>query len=351
MNSYAYITNPETGRKVNVFGKTGQKIIKNYYIQAGGSGVPVPVPAAVPPAPVVPVSNKPGVGEQLSKGVETMQKNWADGAPARAKAAEDTRKAMANAAQSAKNAWGDASKATGAFFGNVRDEAQWQMLRGTWAGNDQLWKKMTPEERCYLSALQTNDCQENPYFEPRTAEIVSHLTTAHQVLTQYYTQKATFDAEDTALSMKPVSAPPTEAEKKKVAAQRDMINKLIPVFKTSVSRAESKLRRLPEAKLESLKEFLFNPQTTPFTGYPSEVGAGVWKIELDTTLKQVKLTSPANLTKVACKACAPKKKFGLFGGKGRNPGHSKRPGCSKKPGCSKRPGCSKNKRRKSPKII
>ena len=40
MNSYAYITNPETGRKVNLFGKSGQRIIRNYYIQAGGEVPP-----------------------------------------------------------------------------------------------------------------------------------------------------------------------------------------------------------------------------------------------------------------------------------------------------------------------
>ena len=34
---YLYITNPASGRRVSIFGKTGKKVIKNYLIQLGGS--------------------------------------------------------------------------------------------------------------------------------------------------------------------------------------------------------------------------------------------------------------------------------------------------------------------------
>ena len=32
------IVNPETGRKVSVYGKTGQRVLKNYLYQVGGTG-------------------------------------------------------------------------------------------------------------------------------------------------------------------------------------------------------------------------------------------------------------------------------------------------------------------------
>ena len=33
---FNYIVNPETGRKVSIHGKTGQKVLRNY-LQAGGA--------------------------------------------------------------------------------------------------------------------------------------------------------------------------------------------------------------------------------------------------------------------------------------------------------------------------
>ena len=36
MNSYKYIINPNTGRRINVLSKTGKTIINNYINQLGG---------------------------------------------------------------------------------------------------------------------------------------------------------------------------------------------------------------------------------------------------------------------------------------------------------------------------
>ena len=37
MDIYQYIVNPETGRKVNINGKIGKKVIKNYNNQSAGA--------------------------------------------------------------------------------------------------------------------------------------------------------------------------------------------------------------------------------------------------------------------------------------------------------------------------
>ena len=43
MKGYEQITNPATGRKVSVYGKTGQKIISSYinHAQSGGDATPL----------------------------------------------------------------------------------------------------------------------------------------------------------------------------------------------------------------------------------------------------------------------------------------------------------------------
>ena len=40
---YKQIVNPATGRKVNVNGKLGQKVLSNYYNQIGGDGAVIKI--------------------------------------------------------------------------------------------------------------------------------------------------------------------------------------------------------------------------------------------------------------------------------------------------------------------
>ena len=224
MDSYAYITNPETGRKVNLFGKSGQRIIRNYYIQAGGEvppqdatspqttpfnqpaeeqillkpAVSSPVKAANQPdevttKPVTPTPQTQVSSENLPKAethketfYQKTKRKWAEGEPARKAAQLKTQEAISNARQSAVNTWANSQKAMKESWTSFQNKKAWNDEKAKWSNNTNQWNKLTPQERCYLSSLVKDDCAENQYFDKRITEIIQHLVAAHEILKQYH---------------------------------------------------------------------------------------------------------------------------------------------------------------------
>ena len=54
---FNYIINPESGRKVSIYGKTGKKVLRKYLVKFGGTApAPARAPARAPPPPPAPAA-------------------------------------------------------------------------------------------------------------------------------------------------------------------------------------------------------------------------------------------------------------------------------------------------------